>query len=204
MSNQNNIAVPSPEQLREAIQEEYAGVAQNPDEGRHFHTGKRACEVHGYPKSLYAGVPEENIASFAGTGNPFTGELISRGETVVDIGSGAGMDSLIAGKLVGDTGQVIGIDMTPAMLDKARQGAEKMGFAHVEFRKGYIENLPLPDEFADVIISNGVLNLTLNKAKTLREWWRVLKPGGRLQIADISIKRLIPASALEDISLWTA
>lgn len=195
---------PSPEQLREAIQDEYSGVATNPEEGRHFHTGLRACAVHGYDPSLYAGLPSENIASFAGTGNPFSAGPITEGEVILDIGSGAGMDSLIAGKLVSSSGKVIGIDMTPAMLKKARQGAEKMGFDHVEFREGFIEQLPVDDEFADVIISNGVLNLTLNKAKTLKEWWRALKPGGRLQIADIIIERSIPNSALQDISLWTS
>ena len=105
--------------------------------------------------------------------------------------------------MVGPKGRVIGIDMTPAMLGKARKGAEEMGATNVEFREGKAENLPLPDNFADVIISNGVLNLTLDKMKTLSEWQRVLKPGGRLYIGDILVSKSIPQSALDDISLWT-
>ena len=137
-------------------------------------------------------------------GNPFSLGPIEPGETVVDVGSGPGLDSLIASRLVGPEGRVIGIDMTDEMLNKARAGAETMGAANVEFREGLAEELQLPDESADVVISNGVLNLTLDKVETLTEWARVLKPGGRLQIGDILIGREVPQSALEDISLWTA
>ena len=128
---------------------------------------------------------------------------IHPGETVVDIGSGSGFDSMIASQMVGPSGRVVGIDMTPEMLKKAQTGAEEMGATHVEFRKGLADNLPLADEFADVVISNGVLNLSLDKNKTLREWSRVLKPGGRLYIGDILVAKTLPQAAVDDISLWT-
>jgi SAM-dependent methyltransferase len=191
------------EELRLEIQKEYTSVACDPNKGYHFHTGRRLATILGYDPALYADLPEGNIASFAGTGNPFTVGPLHPGETVVDIGSGAGFDSLIAGQLVGPTGQVIGIDMTPEMLRKAREGAARMGATHVEFRQGYVEELPLPDDVADVVISNGVLNLTLDKVATLREWARILKPGGRLQVGDILVDHPVPAGALDDISLWT-
>ncbi len=189
--------------LRLEIKKEYTHVALDPDKGYHFHTGRRLAALLGYDESLYAGLPESNIASFAGTGNPFSVGPIHPGEAVVDIGSGSGFDSLIASRLVGPSGQVIGFDMTPEMLKKARAGAMAMGATNVEFRDGLAESLPLPDGFADVVISNGVLNLTLDKTETLREWFRILKPGGRLQVGDILVERPVPADALEDISLWT-
>ncbi len=128
---------------------------------------------------------------------------INPGEIVVDVGSGSGLDALIASTLVGPEGQVIGFDMTPEMLSKARAGAEAMSATNVEFREGLAENLPLPEKFADVVISNGVLNLTLDKVKTLIEWARILKPDGRLYIGDILVARSVPQEALGDISLWT-
>lgn len=198
-------AVPgvSEEQLREAVKSEYANVAVDPDRGYHFHTGLAAADRIGYDPALYAQVPEANIASFAGTGNPFLAGPLQPGETVIDAGSGAGFDSLIAGVMVGPGGRVTGIDMTTEMLAKARSGAHEMGADHVEFREGFIEDLPLPDDSADLLISNGVLNLTLNKVDTLKEWLRVLKPGGRMQIGDILVTREVPSAALDDISLWT-
>lgn len=191
------------EDLRLEIQKEYTSVACDPNKGYHFHTGRRLADLIGYDPALYVGLPEGNIASFAGTGNPFVAGPIHPGDTVVDIGSGAGFDSLIAAKLVGPAGRVVGIDMTQEMLRKARAGASEMGMTNVEFREGYVEDLPLPDHFADVVISNGVLNLTLDKVETLRSWFRVLKPGGRLQVGDILVESPVPASALDDISLWT-
>ncbi len=189
--------------LRSAVQKEYSEVAADPDKGFHFHTGRDAATRLDYDPALYADIPEGNIASFAGTGNPFLLGPIHSGETVVDAGSGAGFDALIAARMVGSGGRVVGIDMTPEMLSKARAGAGEMGMTHVEFKEAFIEQLPLPDDFADVLISNGVLNLTLDKVDTLREWARVLKPGGRLQIGDILVSRQVPESALDDISLWT-
>jgi len=189
--------------LWDAIKKEYENVAVSPNKGYHFHTGREAANRVGYDKKLYDNVPENNIASFAGTGNPFNLGPINSGDIVIDVGSGSGFDALIASKMVGAEGRVIGIDMTPVMLEKARKGASEMGATNVEFREGQAEDLPLPDNFADVIISNGVLNLTLNKKKTLSEWNRVLKPGGRLYIGDILVAKSVPQSALDDISLWT-
>ena len=191
------------DELRFEIRKEYTNVALQPDKGYHFHTGRRLAGILGYDEALFADLPEANIASFAGTGNPFSLGPIHPGETVVDIGSGAGFDSLIASRLVGPAGRVIGFDMTAEMLKKARAGAAAIGAAHVEFREGLAEALPLPDAFADVVISNGVLNMMLDKATTLAEWRRILKPGGRLQVGDILVERAVPADALDDISLWT-
>lgn len=203
MSKSQSIINISDVELRNAIKEEYENVAINPNKGYHFHTGREAANRIGYDEMLYDAVPEKNIASFAGTGNPFNLGQINPGDIVVDVGSGSGFDSLIASKLVGSKGRVIGIDMTPAMLISARSGAAEMGATNVEFREGYAEKLPLPYEFADVIISNGVLNLTPDKKRTLSEWKRVLKPGGHLYIGDILVAKSIPQSALDDISLWT-
>ena len=200
---QPEVSIPSEETLRLAIKEEYGEVAANPLKGFHFHTGQRVLDIHEYDPALYEHLPEENKHSVAGTGNPFLAGAIHPGETVVDIGSGSGFDALIAASLVGAEGQVVGIDMTDEMLEKARAGATAMGYEHLEFKEAYMESLPLPDNFADVIISNGVLNLTLNKEKTLKEWYRVMKPGGRLQFGDITLSRAIPESAMGNIDLWT-
>ena len=128
---------------------------------------------------------------------------INEGDVVIDVGSGAGLDALIASTFVGADGRVIGIDMTPAMLSNARAGAASMGAENVEFREGFVDNLPFPDQFADVVISNGVLNLSLDKQKTLTEWARVLKTNGSLYIGDILIEKTMPQEAIDDISLWT-
>lgn len=193
----------SPEKLRAEIKKEYANVAHEPERGYHFHTGREAASRLGYDEALYSHVPEANLESFAGMGNPFILGPINRGETVIDVGCGSGFDVLIASAMVGDEGRVIGIEMTEEMLAKAREGASTIDAANVDFREGLAEDLPLPDEMADVVISNGVLNLTLDKTATLREWARVLRPGGRLHLADILIAREVPESALDDISLWT-
>ena len=189
--------------LRHAIQEEYAEVATEPEKGFHFHTGRPLSRLLEYADEWLIGIPESSIQSFAGTGNPFNlGELIT-GERVVDVGCGAGIDSLIAAKKVGPEGRVIGVDMTPAMLEKARQSANEMGLANVEFREGYAEALPVEEGWADVVISNGVLNLMPDKAAVLEEMSRVLKPGGRLQIGDILVQKAVPESAKRKIDLWT-
>lgn len=191
------------QELRREIQKEYASVACDPYKGYHFHTGRLLANRLGYDERWYAGIPESTIASFAGTGNPFAAGAPKPGETVLDIGSGAGFDSLIAARMVTSAGRVVGVDMTDEMLAKAREGAARMNAAHVEFRKGYIESLPVPAEFADVVISNGVLNLALDKVETLRAWRRALKPGGRLQLGDILVQKPVPQDALDDVSLWS-
>ena len=189
--------------LRAAIRAEYAAVAEHPEQGFHFHTGARLAAILGYPEPLIAALPPSAVESMAGTGNPFAlGELLP-GERVVDCGSGAGVDSLIAARLVGPTGSVIGIAMTPEMLAKARRNADLAGAHNVEFREGVLEELPVPDGWADVIISNGVLNLVPDKALALAECFRVLRAGGRIQLADIVLDRSVPGGAKSDVSLWT-
>jgi len=196
-------ALPELDRLRQAIQEEYAVVATDPSRGFHFHTGRRLARMLGYEEAWLAGVTETAIESFAGTGNPFRLGELKPGERVVDVGCGAGIDSLIAANWVGPGGQVIGVDMTPAMLAKARHAATEAGLANVEFREGYGEALPVPDGWADVVISNGVLNLMPDKAQVLQEMARVLKPTGRLQIGDILVQKAVPESAKRQIDLWT-
>jgi SAM-dependent methyltransferase len=188
--------------LREAIQEEYATVAEDPGRGFHFHTGRPLARMLSYAEAWLEGVPERSIDSFAGTGNPFSLGPVEPGENVVDVGSGAGIDSLIAGKMVGAAGRVIGVDMTPAMVARARESAAAMGADHVEFREGVAEALPIPDGWADVVISNGVLNLFPDKLAGLGEMARVLKPGGRLQIGDILVQKAVGRDAKRNIDLW--
>ena len=189
--------------IRTAIQEEYEAVALNPEQGFHFHTGRPLLKILGYQEAWLAGLDEAAIASTAGTGNPFSLGKLQAGERVVDVGSGAGVDSLIAGRMVGETGEVVGIDMTPAMLQKAQAAAEASGLTNVTFREGFGEALPVVDAWADVVISNGVLNLFPDKAAALKEMARVLKPGGRLQIADILVEKAVPQEAKDNIDLWT-
>jgi arsenite methyltransferase len=189
--------------LRVAIQGEYTAVALTPQQGFHFHTGRRLARMLDYDEAWLKSVPKTAIESFAGTGNPFRVGALRAGEHVVDVGSGAGLDSLIAARMVGASGRVIGVDMTPAMVAKARRSAAETGMRNVEFREGYAESLPVPDGWADVVISNGVLNLMPDKAAALREMARVLKPGGRLQIGDILVQTAVPEDAKADISLWT-
>jgi SAM-dependent methyltransferase len=189
--------------LRKAIQDEYREVAKHPDKGFHFHTGRRLTQIVGYKDEWLEGVSERAIETFAGTGNPFSMGELREGERVVDVGSGGGIDSLVAASMVGLTGNVVGVDMTPEMLERARAAARESGFGNVEFREGYMEELPVPDGWADVVISNGVLNLTPDKQKTLGEMFRVLRPGGRLQIADILVSRAVPDGAKRKIDLWT-
>ncbi len=193
----------SVEVLRNAIREEYATVAQSPQQMFHFHTGRPLAQMLSYREEWLEGIPNRVVESFAGTGNPFSLGKLDEGEQVVDIGSGAGIDSFIAAKMVGPSGRVVGVDMTPEMLEKARRAAEEAGLANVCFADGYAEALPVPNGWADVIISNGVLNLVPDKAVALREMARVLRPGGRLQIGDILVQKAVPDSAKEDISLWT-
>ncbi|HSM56789.1 MAG TPA: methyltransferase domain-containing protein [Candidatus Sulfomarinibacteraceae bacterium] len=190
-------------QLRGAIQEEYEAVADEPDRGFHFHIGRKQAQILGYEEAWLDDLPKIAVESIAGTGNPFRIDTPQPGEHVVDIGSGAGIDSLIAGRMVGPEGRVVGVDMTPAMLRKARRAATEAGLDNVEFREGYGEDLPVEDDWADVVISNGVLNLMPDKNKALKEMARVLRPGGRLRIADILVEREVPDSAKRQIDLWT-
>ena len=188
--------------LRAQVTEKYTEIANEPEKGAHFHTGKSLAMMVGYPESIIDSLPAGTVESFAGTGNPFSmGELRS-GETVLDLGCGAGFDSLIAARQVGASGRVISIDMTPAMLDKARVGASEAGLSNVEFHEAYAESLPVPDESVDAVISNGVINLCPDKMAVMAEINRVLKPGGRIQIGDMVVHKAVPDDAKADIDLW--
>ena len=189
--------------LRDEIQREYTDVACNPSRGFHFNTGQRATEINEYDPEWMEDIPNDVVESFAGMGNPFSLGTLQPGEHVLDVGSGAGLDSLIAGRMVGVDGHVIGVEMTPAMIEKGRAAADTMGIDQVEFREGYMESLPVPDAWADVVISNGCLNLAPDKLLVLNEMFRVLRPGGRLQIADVTVLKPVPPEGTGNIDLWT-
>ena len=195
---------PNVEILRREIQEKYTEVASSPDLTFHFHHGLPLAKILEYPEELLSGLPPEAVESFAGVGNPFSVGEIAPGETVLDIGSGCGFDCIIAGRLTGPTGKVIGVDMTDAMLKRARKIAKSLGLTQVEFKKGFAEALPVSDNSVDVVISNGVINLTPDKYAVFNEVFRVLKPGGRLHLADIVVYKQVPDGAKEDVDLWTA
>jgi arsenite methyltransferase len=190
-------------QLRKEVQTKYREVAEEPGATYHFHTGRAHAVRLGYPTALLDRLPEEACEAFAGMANPFYWETPKPGERVVDLGSGGGMDSFFASLCVGDQGRVIGVDMTPEMVERSRRVARQYPLGNVEFRQGYIENAPVEDGWADVVISNGVINLCPDKLGVCREIARMLRPGGRMMIADICIDKPIPESALRDIDLWT-
>ena len=196
-------SVLEPEVLREEIKKEYAHVATNPEDEFHFHTGRRLAAILEYAEELVNSVPESGLESFAGTGNPFAMGRLSEGENVVDVGSGAGFDTLLAAQMVGTEGNVIGVEMTAEMREKAVGAAEEMGLTNVEFVDGLAERLPVEKEWADVIISNGVINLCMDKLGVFKQLYRALKPGGRLQISDIIVQKAVPDSAKLKIDLWT-
>ena len=191
------------EALRDEVRKKYREVADTPTAEFHFHTGRQHALRMGYPPSPLDQLPEEATEAFAGVANPFYWGLPEAGETVVDLGSGAGMDTFIAALAVGPGGRVIGVDMTPEMTDRATRLALDLGLDNVEFRVGLIEDLPVDSEFADVVISNGVINLCPDKLRVYRQVHRVLRSGGRLTIADICVEKPVPAGALKDIDLWT-
>ena len=190
-------------QLREEVKVKYREVATAPNATYHFHTGRGAAERFGYDTSLVDSLPDRAVESFAGVGNPFELRTLGPGERVVDAGSGAGFDSFVAARQVGTEGHVVGIDMTPEMLDKATATAEALGLPNVEFRKGLLEAMPVEDSWADVVISNGVINLCPDKRAAFAEIRRVVRPGGHLQFADIANGKPVPPEALRDIDLWT-
>ena len=189
--------------LRGQVREKYREVALDPNAQFHFHTGRPLAARLGYDAHVVDALPESAVESFAGVGNPFSPRHLDVGERVVDIGSGAGFDSFIAAAQVGATGRVVGIDMTAEMLTKSRATAEALGATNVEFREGLAEDIPVDGGWADVVISNGVINLCADKQAVFAEIRRVLRPGGRLQFADIANGRPVPPEALADIDLWT-
>jgi SAM-dependent methyltransferase len=189
--------------LREQVREKYREVAAEPGGEFHFHTGRSLAARLGYPDGVVDALPEHAVESFAGVGNPFALGALESGQRVVDVGSGSGFDSVIAAGQVGPDGRVVGVDMTAEMLARARRSAARLGLGQVEYREGLAEELPVPDGWADVVISNGVINLCADKAAVFAEIARVLRPGGRLQFADIANSRPVPAEAMRDIDLWT-
>jgi len=188
--------------LRDEIQKTYTEVSTEPERDFIFPTGREWAEDLGYPPQL-ANVPEASVSSFAGVANPFALGPIDEGQVVLDLGCGAGTDLLIAAQMVGPSGRAIGVDMTPAMLERAEASASEMGLANVGLHESLIESLPVADESLDVVISNGVIDLVPDKEAVFAEIDRVLRPGGRLQLADVVIHREVSEDARKDIDLWT-
>ncbi len=189
--------------LRQEIQDVYSQVASAPNGEFHFHRGPEyATKSLDYVAADLASLPGESTASFAGVGNPLAIGELSPGEVVADLGSGAGMDLLLASRKVGPKGKAIGIDMTEEMLASAARSAEAIGAAQVELRQGELLNLPIEDDSVDVVISNGVLNLASDKTVAFSEIARVLKPGGRLYLADIIMGTELDEASRQDIALW--
>lgn len=192
-------------ELREEVKQKYREVAVDPGGDYHFHTGRPLAKRLGYDDAVVDPMPDAAVESFAGVGNPFSLRTLEPGERVVDIGSGGGFDCFVAAQQVGADGRVVGIDMTEEMLDKSRATAKAMGLSdRVEFREGLIEEMPIEDGWADVVISNGVINLCVDKRRVFAEIDRVLKPGGVLQFADIANGAPVPEAAVANIDLWTA
>ncbi len=185
-----------------AVQELYTKVATEPGKGFHFPSGKAAALHLGYTENELVSIPETAYESFAGVGKPFEAGAIKRGETVLDVGAGAGTDTLLASQMVGPAGNVIAVDMTDAMLDKLKANASRINATNIVFIKANAEKLKLPENSVDLVISNGVINLVPNKNAAFREMYRALKPGGRIQIADIVLHRDIPAKSRNNPQLW--
>jgi arsenite methyltransferase len=193
-----------PVRLRDEVRAKYREVALNPAGSYHFHTGRQLAARLGYEGGAVDAMPDVAVESFAGVANPFSLRRLAEGERVVDVGSGGGFDSFIAAGHVGPAGRVVGVDMTAEMLAKSRASAVAMRLGNVEFREGLAESLPVEDGWADVVISNGVINLCADKRIVFDEIRRVLRPGGRLQFADIANGKPVPEEAIRNIDLWTA
>lgn len=182
----------------------YQEVATHPDAEYHFFTGRRAAEMYGYEAADLDAMPAGAVSAFAGVGCPIARARFQPGEHVVDLGSGAGMDALIAARAVGPGGHVTGVELNPVMIEKAEGHAREIGASHVEFRAGRIEEPPVEDATADVVISNGVINLSFRKAKVIKEAFRVLRPGGRASIVDVVSARALSQSIVNDPKLWAS
>jgi arsenite methyltransferase len=189
--------------LREEIRKTYTDVSTAPEQEFIFPTGRTWAQELGYPEPELARVPEATVESFAGVANHWTLGRIEPGSVVLDLGCGAGTDLLIAAQMTGSAGRVIGVDMTATMLERARQSATEMGLTNVELHESLIEALPLDDASVDVVISNGVIDLVPDKDAVFDEIDRVLRPGGRLQVADVIIHHEVSEDARKRIDLWT-
>jgi arsenite methyltransferase len=189
--------------LREEIQKTYTEVSAEPDKEFIFPTGRGWAEAMGYPQPQLSSVPDATVESFAGVANHWLLGAIEPGAVVLDLGCGAGTDLLIAAQMAGPEGHVIGVDMTPTMLDRARASADEMGLPNVELHQSLIESLPLPDASVDVVISNGVIDLVPDKDAVFEEIDRVLRPGGRVQLADVIVHTEVSEDARKRIDLWT-
>lgn len=192
----------SKEQIFAAVRQMYGEVATAPLKQFHFPTGRDACRIVGYPDAWLDRIPATAVESFAGVGFPFRADVIRRGDTVLDIGAGSGTDALLAAGLAGPQGRVIALDITPAMIEKLRRNVAAAGATNVEILEGNAEAIPLPDASVDVVTTNGVLNLVPDKARAFAEIFRVLRPGGRVQIADIMLARPVGDTARKDPKLW--
>ncbi|MEK6593342.1 MAG: methyltransferase domain-containing protein [Pseudomonadota bacterium] len=201
--NRIDLAV-DPRSLREEVKNKYRDVARDPGGEYHFHTGRALARRLGYDQAVVGAMPDAAVESFAGVANPFVLRPLAPGEKVIDAGSGAGFDAFVARQQVDATGHIVGVDMLPEMLAKARATAQRMGFDNMEFREGLLEEIPVDDAWADVVISNGVINLCADKKLVFDELWRVLRPGGHLQFGDIANGKPVPESAVSNIDLWTA
>ncbi len=192
----------SKEEIRQAVKDMYTIVATKPTAPLHFPIGREAAKLAGYSEDQISDLPDESLESFAGVGCPFRANVVKPGQTVVDIGSGSGTDVLLAAKLVGSSGKVIAVDLTPAMREKLQRTLKKHNITNVEIMEGDAENIPLPNEIADVVTSNGVLNLVADKRKAISEIFRIVKPNGHVQIADIVIASPVTPDCEDDPKLW--
>lgn len=188
------------ETIRESVRQHYAGLAKNSSSC----CGDSSCNSELYDPELLTKIPEDITGFSLGCGDPISLAGIQAGQTVLDLGSGGGLDCFLAARLVGTTGRVIGVDMTPEMLAKARSAADRIGLTNVEFRQGYLEELPVEDHSVDVVISNCVINLSPDKTSVLREVFRVLKPGGKISVSDIVTSGAMPEAMKADIDAWSA
>jgi SAM-dependent methyltransferase len=189
--------------LRAAIEDAYSDLALHPERRLHFISGPPLARRLGYTAAMLEGVPDDALASFSGVGNPFRMDPPRPGECVLDVGCGSGVDALIAARMVGDGGCVVGVDMTSAMVERAQHCVSMAGADNVRIEWGHAESLPLPDASVDVVMSNGVVALTPDKRDTFREIARVLRPGGRLRMADVVVQWRLPAYVSEALHLWT-